>query len=276
MRDFTQQLHEKLLIKLQDLDKNYDPLILPDRRLDLIVGAIEEVKQKLITHRFLSEDEEVHYFKSILPVTLSLYIYYSDRIEWDRIRLQGSPECRYAFTDRLYSQAENFRSVNRDFYEYCRDGKSYLDRFYFLRDSPGNRERVYSLRSIIDPCSPTIHCEMLATLIAFSKLEHELKMNVAENNGASSSAKTGKLKLRWTAKQIDLIELGYGLKETCSLNDGKASLNDIFDFFEESFEIDLGNTSRLFQDIIGRKAGNTIYLDLMKEKLRQKIDDILN
>jgi len=274
MRDFTQQVHEKLLIILEDLDLNYDPRILPDRRLDLIVDSIEEIKQKLITHRFQSEDEEIHYFKSILPATLSLYIYYSDRIEWDRIRMQGSPECRYAFTDRMYSQAENFRSVHKDFYEYCRDGKTHLDRFYFLRDSPGNRDRVYSLRSIIDPCSPTIHSEMMAMLIAYSKLEHELKMDVAENNRTSSS-KTGKSQLRWTGKQIDLIELGYGLKETGSLNNGKASLKDIFDFFEESFEINLGNTSRLFQDIIGRKTGNTIYLDLMRVKLHQRIDDIL-
>ena len=274
MRDFTQQVHEKLLIILEDLDLNYDPRILPDRRLDLIVDSIEEIKQKLITHRFPSEDEEIDYFKSILPVTLSLYIYYSDRIEWDRIRMQGSPECRYAFTDRMYSQAENFRSVHKDFYEYCRDGKTHLDRFYFLRDSPGNRDRVYSLRSIIDPCSPTIHSEMMAMLIAYSKLEHELKMDVAENNRTSSS-KTGKSQLRWTGKQIYLIELGYGLKETGSLNNGKASLKDIFDFFEESFEINLGNTSRLFQDIIGRKTGNTIYLDLMRVKLHQRIDDIL-
>jgi RteC protein len=276
MKAYTENLHLELLSKLDIMDKNYDPQNLSDPRLGLIASAIDQIKEKLKMHTFKHIEDEVYFFKFVLPSTLALYIYYLDKIEWGRIIRQGSPECRYKFTDRIYSQAETFRKDNQLFCEYYRDGKKDLDNFYFLRNSPVNRETKYQVRRIIDPSSPPLHCEILANLIAHTKMEHELKMVVAVNSGELSPIKPGKLKLRWTGKQIDLIELGYGLKETGSLNDGKASLKDIFDFFEESFEIDLGNTSRLFQDIIGRKAGNTVYLDLMRKKLIQRIEDVLN
>ncbi|HEY2649480.1 MAG TPA: RteC domain-containing protein, partial [Puia sp.] len=81
---------------------------------------------------------------------------------------------------------------------------------------------------------------------------------------------------RWTGKQIDLIELGYALKETGSLNEGNASLKEIFEYLSEVFEVEPGNTSRLFQDIITRKTSQTAFIDLMKEKILKRIEDVLN
>jgi hypothetical protein len=274
MRDFTQQLHDELLSKLGELDKNYDPGILPDPRMDLIVSAIDQIKEKLKTHRFLSEEDEIHYFKSVLPVTLSLHIYYSDRIEWDRIRLQGSPECRYQFTDRIYSQAENFRTVHKDFYEYCRDGKAYLDRFYFLRDSPANREKVYPLRSIIDRNSPTIYCEMTARLMAYTRLEQELHRSVSENKESAAPEYSDKPVLVWTLPKIKLIEIIYALKVICAFNNGQAELAVIQECFEKMFGISLGNISRSFQEILARKKGYTPFLDQLKECLLKRISEI--
>ena len=276
MKAYTEKLHIEVLSKLDELDRDYDSRILADHRLGFITTVIDQIKEKLKTHLFDCIEDEINYFKYILPPTLALYIYYSEKIEWDRIIRQGSDKCRYKFHDRIYSQAENFRREYSMFCEYYRDGKTDLDNFFFLRNSPINREIKYQVRRILDPSSPPLHCELLATHIAYNKMEHELKMINAEENGTLSPIKPGKWRLRWTGKQIDLIELGYGLKETGSLNDGKASLKDIFDFLQEVFGIDLGNTSRLFQDIIGRKGGNLLYLDLMREKLRRRIDDILN
>jgi hypothetical protein len=276
MKAYTEKLHEALLSKLDGLDENYDPQNLSDPRLGLIATTIDQIKEKLKTCTFKNIADEVYFFKFVLPPTLALYIYYTDKMEWDRIIRQGSPECRYKFVDRIYSQAETFRKEYSVFCDYHRDGKTDLDHLYFLRDSPINRETKYQLRRIIDPSSPPLHCELLARLIAYSKMEHEVSISIMESEGALPPVKTGKLKLRWTGKQIDLIELVYGLKETGSLNNGKATLKDIFDFFAEAFEVDLGNTSRLFQDIMTRKAGFTIYLDLMKEKLIQRIEDVLN
>jgi len=274
MKVFTEKLHNELLSKLNELDKNYDPQNLTDPRLNLIAIAIDKIKVKLKTWQFKSTEDEIHFFKTVLPKTLSLYIYYSDKIEWDRINLQGSLECRYKLSDRLFLQAENFREEHKVIYEYNRDERTDLDKLYFLRNSPLNREPGYQLIQIMDPSSPPFQCRLLAMNIAYSRIENELKMIIAEEKGTQPMKKSGKC--IWTGKQIDLIELGSGLYESGSFNNGNASRKDIFDYFEEVFDVDLGNTSSLFQDIVQRKTGTTKFLDQMKEKLLKRIDELLN
>jgi hypothetical protein len=270
MEDFTKKSHDELSIKLDEMNKSYNPGILPDQRLDLIVSTIEEIKQKLISYRFHSEDEEVQYFKNILPATLSLYIYYSDRIEWDRIRLQGSAEKRSRFTDRINAQSEQFRTDFKEFYEYCRDGKTGLDSFYFLRASPINRELNYSLRSIIDRNSPPVFCERMARLMAYSRLEQELRLNTSENNQEQQND-SDKPKLIWTLPKRDLVEIIYAFKGAGAFNDGKAELVLIQHSFEKMFGVSLGNISRSFQELMSRKKGHTSFLDQLKEALTSKL-----
>ena len=201
---------------------------------------------------------------------MALYFYYCEKVEWDRITRLDSPERRYKFHDQIYSVAESFRKECVTLYEYYRDGKTNQDGLYFLRSSPLNRETRYSPGRIIDPNSPPNHCVMLAVLLGYTRLELEIKTSVTENKEHALQPRSGKLKLRWTGKQFDLIELGYGLKEMGSFNDGNASLKEIFEFIGEAFEVETGNTSRLFQDIMTRKTGHTTFIDLMKEKLLQQ------
>lgn len=154
MKAYTEKLYRALLSELDKLNEQYDPQNLSDGRLGLIIETINQIEEKLKTRRFKNELDEVYFFKFILPPVLALYIYYSDKIEWDRIIRQGSPECRYKFIDRIYSQAETFRKDNSVFCNYSRDGKKELDHLYFCRNSPVNREIKYEIGRIIDPSSP--------------------------------------------------------------------------------------------------------------------------
>jgi hypothetical protein len=276
MKAFTEKLHEELLTKLDELDKNYDPDNLIDPRLSFVIIVIEQIKEKLLRYRFHSNEEEIHYFKSVLPHTLALYIYYSEKVEWDRIIRQNSAERRYAFYDRIYTRTEEYRKEYRALYEYYRDGKTDLDDLYFLRSSPLNKDAQYPLGRIIGPSSPPYHCLLLAVLFGYAWLESELKSSVAENKENGLPVKSAKSKLRWTGKQSELIELGYGLYEMGSFNNGKASLKEIFEYLGDVFEVKTGNSYRLFQDILVRKGGYTIFLDQMIKKLIQKINDMLN
>ena len=276
MKAFTEKLHEELLVKLEELDKNYDPHNLLDPRLRIVMTGIDQIKEKLIGYRFDSDEEEIHYFKSVLPKTMALYIYYFEKVQWDRIVRLDSPEQRYIFHDHIYSVAEDFRSEYAALYEYYRDGKTDLDDLYFLRSSPLNKQTTYALGRIIDPSSPPYYSILLAILIAYTMLEFEVKISIPEIKDSPLSDKSPKEKLWWTGKQSEIIELGYGLKEMGSFNNGKASLKEIFEYLGDVFHVETGNTSRLFQDIIGRKSGYTTFLDQMKEKLLRRIQDMLD
>jgi RteC protein len=271
---FTQKSQAELISKLEDLDRNYSPQNLEDHRLDLIITAIEKIKMKLKSHVFASEKDEIHYFKSKLPETLSLHIYYTHVMEWDRMLKQGSEKARFDFYDSIFTMAENFRNEQKEFYEYCRDGKSDLDRFYFLRSSPMNRERIYQPGFITDPASPPIYCGILAKFLAYFRLEHELHLSISDNSQIKTSANVHDQKLTWTLSKISLVEIIYALKEVNAFNHGKADLKTITEYFERIFNIQIGNVSRSFQEIMSRKMGYTVFIDLLKEWLLKKIDAI--
>ncbi|MDP4130959.1 MAG: RteC domain-containing protein [Bacteroidota bacterium] len=274
MKSYTEKLHDELLSKLEELNRNYDPQQITDPRLHLITTAIDQIKEKLRDHHFEHEEEEIHYFKKILPETMALYIYYSDKIEWDRINRQGSPEFSYKFIDRIYLQAENFRKDYKNIYEYSRDEKSHLDKIYFLRKSPINSECKYQLGQIIDPSSPPIHCELLAMNIAYSRLEHEMKMSLKENMDKTPPDMPNEGHLSWTGSKASATELVYGLKHSGLIDNGNASLKKIATWFEKTFSVDLGNTSKVFQEIQARKMGHISVFDKLKEAFKKAIDEI--
>lgn len=79
--------------------------------------------------------------------------------------------------------------------------------------------------------------------------------------------------LKWTGTKSALIELIYALQSVDAVNNGKADIKQIADSFEHLFNISLGNYYRQFQEIRLRKNGKTNFLDDMREKLIQRLDD---
>jgi hypothetical protein len=274
MKAYTENLHQELLSKLEELDKNYDPQNLTDSRLHLVVTVIERIKQKLLNYEFESEEEEMDYFKCTLPETLSLYIFYSVKMDWDRILQQGVKESQNEFIAGLLAEAETFRKGNREFFEYCRDGNSERDRFYFLRKHTNYRERPYRLTSITDPHSPTAYCGIKAQFIAHVKLENEMYRLSTIKKLDDPVPLTEEDPLLWTGSKIGLIEVLNAWRFMGAFDHGKASMKKITRCFEKLFGIDLGNYSKQFQEIMTRKTGIINYLHKMIDALQKAIDDI--
>jgi hypothetical protein len=276
MKSYTEKLHAELLAKLDELNRNYDPLNLMDCRLQFIADAIDQIKEKLKKYSFKKPEEEIHYFKKILPNTLSLYFYYKDKMEWDRIVRLGTDKTRFNFHDRIFLQAENFRSENLFFYHYCQSGKTDGDDVYFIKTTTINKEQNYQPRLIIDPSTPPLYCELLARYIAYTRLEFDSKNIIAGNDESLHPVKSTVKRLKWTGKNVELNELGNALFETGSFNYGKATKKEIFDYLELVFDVKVGDPYRIFQDVVRRKGSSTVFLDLLKEKLMYRIDEMLN
>ena len=45
-------------------------------------------------------------------------------------------------------------------------------------------------------------------------------------------------------------------------------------FISNAFSVPLGNVTRIFQEILSRKKGSTLFIDSLKIALNQRIDDI--
>jgi hypothetical protein len=79
--------------------------------------------------------------------------------------------------------------------------------------------------------------------------------------------------LIWTLSKTDLIELIYALHSSGAFNKGTATIAQITRFFEHVLQIQLGNTSMVFQEILRRKD-STAFVDRLKKKLEEHIERI--
>jgi hypothetical protein len=282
MQTFTEKLHDELKSKLQMLeDDPHSEKFRAERRMGLIIKTINQILKKLETHRFPTEKEEIVFFKSVLPSTISLLVYYNGKNDWESVERLGTQKAKQDYLEHLFRKINDFFKDNDELFKYYRSGRTNLDQYYFLPKRNLDGENFDLISSLMDPSFCTISCLKLAIFSGYASLEKnilealnkkedgaKLRMKVwGENNIADSFDK-----LEWTFSKVALIELIYALKATGVFNDGKADLKTIARYFEKVFCVDLGNITRTYQEIISRKTGQTIFLDQLKEKLAELID----
>jgi hypothetical protein len=65
----------------------------------------------------------------------------------------------------------------------------------------------------------------------------------------------------------------YALQSAGSFNNGTVDLKELANHFQSYFNVDLGNYYRTFQDMRIRKINRTTFLDLLKGRLIQRMDE---
>ncbi len=79
--------------------------------------------------------------------------------------------------------------------------------------------------------------------------------------------------LIFTAPLVYLNELAYAMGAHGSFNNGKAPVSKIISALGRMANVDPGNYSRTFQQILTRKEGYTKYLGLLTLSLNNRIND---
>jgi hypothetical protein len=282
MQIFTEKLHDELKTKLQMLeDDPHSEKFRAERRMGLIIKTINQILKQLETHRFPSEKEEIVYFKSVLPSTISLLVYHDAKNDWESIERLGTQKAKQDHLEQLFRKINDFFKDNDELFKYYRSGRTNLDHYYFLPKRNLDEENVDLISSLMDPSFCTISCLKVAIFLGYATLEKNIlqTLNKKEDGvklrkkvwGESNLTESFE-KLEWTFSKAALTELIYALKATGVFNNGKADLKTIVRYFEKVFDVDLGNVSRTHQEIINRKTGQTIFLDELKEKMAELIE----
>jgi len=79
---------------------------------------------------------------------------------------------------------------------------------------------------------------------------------------------------KWTDDKLNLIELIYAIYKTKSINNGKITLKEIQESFEEIFQVKLGNISNRINEIDNRKGHDKLYLDILTTNLNDFLDEM--
>jgi hypothetical protein len=79
---------------------------------------------------------------------------------------------------------------------------------------------------------------------------------------------------QWTGSKVALTELLYAMQASGVLNNGSIGIKETAQNFEKIFQTDLGNYYHCFNEIRLRKKNRTALLDLLREKVIQKMDGL--
>lgn len=235
----------------------------------------EELKQLVEGETFPSKEDEIYFFRHIQPGILSRKIYYSQlfRIEADSPKiLRGDYK---KFLDRELQRIDMFFEEHHALNVYVSSGATNKDEQYFLRNSHYNNEYPVDLDGMLDTRFCTVASFKLAELIAYRDVSKYLMQKTDGLNGNGARANISyKPKLRWTDSKTDLVELVYALYSAGSFNNGVADIKQIFDWLENTLEVDFGHGYSHFRDIRVRKKGTAVFLNRLIECLHKRIEEL--
>ncbi len=243
----------------------------------IILKAYNQLKQFISKYKFKNQSEEIHYFKALKPKLISKYIYFSKVYNIETNKPQGSDKSKKKYYLNELDKISRYFDANIDFIRYYRSNDTYLDHKYFMRDNLDFRFSTESFAVELDRKQSTNFDYKIAKIRANDLLQvylHDELKHIEFYDKKEKVQGQPKTKLSWTDSKTSLIELIYALHSQDVFDKGKSDIKEIAAYFENVFNIDLGDYYRTYLEIRMRKSGKTKFLDTLKQALTKRIDDI--
>jgi hypothetical protein len=252
---------------------DYSPAARLKAALAVIRKSLYFLSEHLAKHPLGSVEEAITYCKVLLPKFYVWYIYHQ---EWyamiTALPIGTAEQIRLFWLDelRLVNRFPSRYSLHHAIYKM---GNSDLDEVLFVADATGDNGLLPDIPES-DPAFPTTCGYLFAKFKAYEMLSMAIveAMDKPPMVHAPVSARRTKV-MRWTGDSINLAELAFGIHDTGQINEGTATLAEIFEWMEDVLHIKLGRPSRRF-DAIGerKKISPTDFLDRMKREINARID----
>jgi len=225
----------------------------------------------------VSPEAEIEFFKSIKPRFFAERIYRFERYQLFLNRPVGTSDMVRRFLEEELAVMNRFFESYRLPYLYFKTRGSEFDALYFLREAK-LPVAMFAAPLDADPLYSTGMDYLWAKFIAFSRLREEILselggmvLPVQVNTAAGFQMKK---RFDWTGEVINLVEMGYAIWLTGQLNEGKAGLQDIFRWLEESFGVEIGIPANRFREIRRRKRlSRTHFIEQCQSRLLEYMDE---
>ena len=266
-------LNEQLNFTDLEID---DPILRSENALNVIVNSIEKLKEIFEKEKTKSQEYEIDFFKNIKPKFTSKLIYYNAIFKIETKKPHGGERILKKYLNNELDKLKRYFDNNLDFYKYYRTGSNYLDHKYFTRGKFDIKLALDSFYFEVDHTFSTSHDFKVAKIMAHDLIQVYLedKLLMLENKEPKEKSQVNpKVKQTWTGSKVALIELLYALHTEGVFNNGASDLKDIAEYFENIFNIDLGQYHRAFLEIRMRKSDQTKFLNGLKEKLVKRMEN---
>ena len=279
MDKYVSNLKNKIFQEIQEVEKKECSLSQKSQLIiSLLESAFEELKSFITNYSFKNDADEIYFFKEVKPQLFSKLVYYNKVHNLEMRMPTGSIDDRKSYLDRALSRIRYFFDMNIDLYQYYRSGSTHLDRFYFLRGKPDIQLLLDSFYFERDALFSTCYDFKLTKIIANEMLEIYINTKLSELSNkydeADNNSDLPKVKVSWTGKKTELIELVYAWIGAESFNHGKINIKELVDYIENVFNINLGDYYHVFLDMRGRKGDSrTIFLNKLIKLLNERMDN---
>lgn|SRR5690606_20700322 len=238
--------------------------------IQLIVECLSDVKEYVLKKGFKNTDEEIHFFKHQKPTIVAKLIYYNAIYKIETKKPYGAKPIRKYLKKELKKLKRHFDN-NLDFYKYYRTNNSYLDEKLFVRRKHDIKLCLDTYYFQSDHSFNTSHDYKVAKIIANDLIQVYIEDQLYNKHQEEKS--TAPKKLNWTGSKASLIELIYALHYQGVFDNGNADIRLITKYFENTFNVNLGNFYQTYLELRTRKMNRTKFLDALRETLIKKMDE---
>lgn len=253
-----------------------DPILRSENAMNIIINSIDKLREIFEKEKNVSQEIEIDFFKNIKPKFTSKLIYYNAIYKIETKKPHGGDRILKKYLNHELEKLKRYFDNNLEFYKYYRTGSNYLDTKYFTRGKFDIKLTLDSFYFEADHTFSTSHDFKVAKIMAHDLIQVYLedKLLIMENREPKEKSQVNpKLKQNWTGSKVALIELLYALHTEGVFNNGTSDLKDVAEYFENIFNIDLGQYHRAFLEIRMRKSDQTKFLNALKEKLVKRMEN---
>lgn len=274
MLKFIQELKAGIDRSMRDIEAEDNILRKSMMASNIYECGMAKLKEFIVGYDFISDEEEILFFKEMKPRLFSHLIYHSKVYNIELNRPTGSEDVQRSYLNKNLDDIQDFVSKRLEFYRYYRSGHTHLDYHYFKR----YQEVIEPYRDVFfferDPRFSTCADFKVSKILSNDMLEIYLKTELENFNYRNGRCEYELPRIRptWTANKTDLIELLYALDSQECFDSGRISLNQLAQYFGLVFNVELGQISRNFQDMKTRNK-LTPFLDRLKEKLLKRMEE---
>ncbi|HRP36315.1 MAG TPA: RteC domain-containing protein [Candidatus Dojkabacteria bacterium] len=262
--------------KLNNVQSEIDEvLLLSEKSIEICIKGLRELRDVVIEKGFQNREAEIIFFKEIKPKIVSNLIYNNNIYTIETNRPNGSTKIKRKYIQMELRKLKNFFYENLDFYRYYRTGSTYFDYKYFIRGKQDIRLNLDAFVYEADPDFSTSHDFKISTILANDLLQVYLENELTKIDFQPTNKESGLIsrnQIKWTGNKVSLIELMYALHQSGVFNNGQSDIKAIATYFENIFNVDLGNYYRTYLELKIRQD-RTKFLDSLRENFIRKIED---
>lgn len=265
---------EKKLLTIEEIESC--KISCYEKCTNFIRKELKVIRKEILEEGFKNQNEEIYFFKQIKPKIVAWLIYYIELYKVEIKKPQVNDDLQKEFYRKLITQFQTYFADNRDFYSYFRGNANFSDKQYFLRNKKTVKINSDCFNSYLDDEFSTNKDVAIAKFLGYNllikKLEKE-KFKI-ENKKKQNQGLFNKSNLKWTGNKVDLVELIYALNTLGVINNGNADIKELALKFQSFFNTEVGDFYRTYTEIRSRKMNSTKFIDMLKDALLKRMEEI--